>query len=170
MRTFANLIPLSNSIAPRASKARRFRVHNPYDQFRVEIDRLFEDFLPGFGTQELLNGKEGKVPSFSPRIDMEDSEEALTVVVELPGLKENEIDLDLTDDFLVITAEKKCEREGKNQFREIEYGWFERRVALPCEIDGDNVKAHLQDGHLTITLPKAAPTKNTARKISISNK
>jgi HSP20 family protein len=133
-----------------------------------DVNRLFEDFFKGpYTWPSLATERSG---GFQPRVDLSETDAELKVSAELPGLREEDIDLSLSNDALTIKGEKKEEKEEKTQgyYRvERHYGSFERTIPLPCEIESDKVDASFKNGVLTVTLPKSAKAQNALTKIAI---
>ncbi|MDD3718473.1 MAG: Hsp20/alpha crystallin family protein [Actinomycetota bacterium] len=99
---------------------------------------------------------------WAPALDMHESEDKLTVEVELPGLEAKDIDISLDDGILHIRGERKFASDVKEEnYHRIEraYGYFERNVPLPRKVDQDKVSASVQGGVLRIELPKAEEAK-----------
>lgn len=91
------------------------------------------------------------------RLDVVDREKELLVRAELPGVEKDDVDVTITGDRLLIEAEREFEEEDeKEDFyrQETGYGKLMRTVVLPVEVDIENIHAELQEGILTITLPK----------------
>lgn len=106
-------------------------------------------------------------------IDMHSDNDNIIVNAALPGLKEDDIHIDIHDDLLTISGESRVERKESEEernwhFHELRYGKFSRTVRLPESVDLDKTEATLQDGILTVTLPKAEPT--PVRKITVKAK
>ena len=96
-----------------------------------------------------------------PPVNLAEDENNFVVNVELPGMSEKDINVQLMGNQLVISGEKKFEEEKKGkEFHRVEaqYGAFSRTIALPREVRGAGVKAHCKSGVLTVTIPKEAPT------------
>lgn len=96
--------------------------------------------------------------AWAPALDMHESEDKLTVEVELPGLEAEDIDISLDDGILHIRGERKFASDVKEEnYHRIEraYGYFERNVPLPRKVDQDRVSASVNGGVLRIELPKA---------------
>ena len=130
---------------------------------RDELDRLF-DFASPTRDSGLFSG-------WTPALDVFDDKDHLTVTVELPGLKKEDINLSLHDGVLTVSGERKTEREQKEgeTFRSERYfGRFQRSVTLPTAVDGGKVNAAYKDGILTVTLPKAEEAKPKQIEVSIS--
>lgn len=144
---------------------------NPSDVFSTlhqEIDHVFNQFAGGrrkpFGQLTAGNGK------LSPRVNLSETDKEIDVTVELPGVEEKEIDVNLTDDILTIKGEKKIEAEeseGDYKIIERSYGSFERSMRLPCEVNSDKVEATFKNGVLTVKLPKSPESTAKTQKIAI---
>jgi HSP20 family protein len=132
--------------------------------FREEMDRLFESPFGSFFRSP------GSFRSWSPALDVYQDKDNFTVVVELPGLKKEEIDISLHGDALTISGERKAEeKKGKEGFRtERFYGSFQRTVTLPAAVNAKDVKASYQDGILKVVLPKAEEAKPKQIEVSVS--
>ena len=104
----------------------------------------------------------------APASEAAASEDAYKITVELPGVEENDIDLRVEDGLVSLKGEKRTEREEKGEtwfFSERQYGSFSRSFRLPPDADAEKMDAHLKDGVLTVTLPRAE--KKTPKKIVI---
>lgn len=106
--------------------------------------------------------------SWAPALDVFENEDAVTVRLEVPGVKKENFDISLHDDVLTISGERKSPtREEGESFRSERYfGAFRRSVTLPVRVKGEAVSASYQDGILTVTLPKAEEAK--PRKIQVN--
>lgn len=129
---------------------RRFDPWREFFSIRDEIDRLFDRFLttPSTTTMEF---------TWSPSVDVYETDGELVVKAELPGMSSKDVDITLTDDSLTIKGEKKQAEEvkGDNYYRrETVYGAFQRTIPLPVAVKQDKVKATFKDGVLEIRLPK----------------
>jgi HSP20 family protein len=101
--------------------------------------------------------------------DVSETDEAYLVEVELPGVKRDDIAIDLSGKDLVVTGElKQRERQGFLWHRTRRTGLFSYRVTLPEGIDADNVEASLDEGVLTVRLPKTEAVK--PRRIAVKGK
>ncbi len=106
-----------------------------------------------------------------PAVDVFEKEDKFVVKAELPGMKEDNIDVSVVGDTLSIKGEKKTETEVKNEdyYRcERSYGTFYRSIPLPSNVDVDKIEASFDDGVLEVNLPKSAKVK--PKKISVSAK
>ncbi len=103
-----------------------------------------------------------------PTLDIEETDDAVIVRAELPGLQPTDFTIETTADRLILRGEKRVESEerGRGFYRvERRYGAFVRNVALPCRVERDRAEASYRDGVLKVTLPKAETAK--ARPIQI---
>ena len=104
--------------------------------------------------------------SWSPRLDVSETEKALEVVADLPGMEKKDINVSLDGDLLTIKGEKKEVKEKKDKhYHTIERrsGSFYRALRLPSEVESDKIEANFKDGVLTLTLPKS---KEAAKKVA----
>ena len=132
---------------------------NPFSFLQQEIDRLFEGVtrnIPGFATTTM------------PSMDISETDKAIEITAELPGLEKKDVELNVADNLLTIRGEKKNEREEKNKdyhLVERSYGSFSRSFTLPPAAVVDEMKASFEDGVLTLEIPKKEEVK--PRQISI---
>lgn len=117
----------------------------------------FEDFVDRFfyGWPTVSNEKNG---SWSPRVDVHESDKEIYLDVELPGIDKKDIKVELKDNTLTISGERFDERnvEDKHSCRvERSYGHFERSFGLPDSVKSDKVSAEYKNGVLSLTVPKA---------------
>ncbi|MBP1728179.1 MAG: moleuclar chaperone Hap20 [Deltaproteobacteria bacterium] len=157
-------------VVPAEKPARELqRKESPFD----EIEHMFDDFL----------NRRFLMPSLFPRlkrpdlaevatsIDMFEEGNDLVVKAELPGIKKEDLNVDLKDNFITISGEKKSEeRTDRVDFHRVErsFGTFVRRLRLPVEIKADKVKASFSDGVLEIRMPKSEAVKQNVRKIKVT--
>jgi len=132
---------------------------------RDEVNRLFDGFLPDFPWRgDVAEG------SWSPRVDISETNGELVVVAELPGLNRDDVAVRIENNVLTLKGEKKREdeKEGTNYYRiERCCGSFTRSFALPNTVDANKVKAAFRDGVLTITLPKTEEAKGKEIPIEV---
>ena len=141
---------------------------NPVLTLHREMNRLFDDVFSGFGLSPraptLMEGR------FSwPRIELSETDKLLTVTAELPGLAEQDVNVELANGTLVIRGRKvESESDGK-VFSERFYGAFERQISLDG-VQEDKAEASFKNGVLTITLPKSEEARGRVRRIAINGK
>lgn len=134
------------------------------DSFDRQVNRLFGEFFRGVAPAE-------SVGDFAPRLNVSESEKEVKVEAELPGLDEKDIKVELDQDSLVLSGEKKALEEQKDDqwYRaEHSYGRFHRVIPLPADVDGEKAKAKFKNGVLTITLPKRPEEEAKKKTISIN--
>jgi HSP20 family protein len=130
--------------------------------FPNRVARLLGEPFAGFAPDTTV---------FNPLIDVAEQEENLIITAELPGMKKEEVELQIENGVLTIRGEKKQLKEKKTprmHVYERTYGLFERAFALPQSVDLEKVKAEFENGVLTITVPKLAQEKG--RKLQIVEK
>jgi HSP20 family protein len=130
------------------------------------IDDLLEDFFGGV----LTHREAGMI---APRFEVSETDDAVIVNAELPGMDEKNIELTLQDNVLTIRGEKKKEEETKKKdyyISERSYGRFQRSLQLGSNVNADDISASFKKGVLTVTVPKLEPEKSKARSIDIQVK
>ena len=140
-----------------------------------EIDRLFDTAFNRFGLSpfgenpNLLEGMSGSI--LKPRLDLGATEKEYTVSVEIPGVNEKDVQLEISNNTLTICGEKKQKTEEKNKsyYRvERSYGSFQRVLSLPEDADQGGVKAIFKKGLLTITIPRKALPGSKVKQVEIN--
>jgi HSP20 family protein len=119
---------------------------------REAMDRLFDDAFTS-----PLSIRDGW--SSMPAIDMYQTDDEIVVKAVLPGMKADEVQINVTGDMLTLRGEMKHEEERAWHIREHRFGHFERSIPLPTQVTSDQAKAEFENGILTITLPKAEKVK-----------
>ncbi|MBN1637104.1 MAG: Hsp20/alpha crystallin family protein [Deltaproteobacteria bacterium] len=140
------------------------------ETFHRAINQLFDDFFSGFDRSPF--GTLEDISEFSPSLNMSEDEKNVTVTTELPGMDENDININISKDTLTIKGEKKEEKEEKDKesyYRERSFGSFQRVLSLPGGIDVNKTEASFKKGVLTITMPKLEEEKKATKKIKIKN-
>jgi HSP20 family protein len=109
-------------------------------------------------------------PDFFPRFEMRESDDAITMIFEVPGVKKEDIHLDTDGGVLRIRGERKAPEGKKGEecyCSELSYGSFERSFRLSDSVDEGRVKAHHADGILELTIPKKEDKKRKAIEIKV---
>jgi HSP20 family protein len=156
-------------------------VPDVWRSFRGEMDRLFERLNRGFGFPEMRRmfdvepvwRQEGAFDLAAPAIDVTETDTAYTITAELPGISEKEVEVSITGDVLILSGEKRREREEREKNRylsERSYGAFQRVLGIPDGVDRDAIAAEFSRGVLTVTLPKSKEAQNQQKKIEIKAK
>lgn len=143
---------------------------NPLLALHYEMNRVFDDFIRGFdlapfGSNRFLD-RIGANWHW-PNVELNETEKEMTLTAELPGLDENDVDVELANGVLAISGEKKTETEDRDRlFSERYYGRFERRIPVE-NVDEDKVSATFNKGVLTVTLPKLPQPQSGIKRIAI---
>jgi HSP20 family protein len=169
------LTPRTSGYSSRGTGLTSFGGVDPFASFRREMDRLFDDFFTpaeprSFAAQ---GGGSGRGLGVWPSLEVSETEQAYTVSAELPGLDPKDVQIELRDNALTISGEKRSERneeDGGRRYSERSFGRFERTVPLEAEVDADKVEASCQNGVLKITLPKNAQARDKTRRIEIKGR
>jgi HSP20 family protein len=133
-----------------------------------EINRLFDWTLGGQRPSAGSGLLEGE---WVPAIDVAENENSVVVKAELPGMTEDDIDVNILGNTLTIKGEKKKEEEKKEQnyYRlERSYGSFQRSVTLPTAVDFEKCKASFKNGVLEIEIPKKEEAKPKQIKVNVA--
>jgi HSP20 family protein len=162
-----DLIPWGRSRTPQRYDDRRGEDPSPFLTLHREMNRLFDEAFRGFGPLGEWTGAAGLA---WPNVEVTDRDNEIRVAAELPGLDEKDVEISLEDGALSLRGEKRTEHEDSDRrYSERFYGRFERRVALPSEVDEDRAKATFKNGVLTVTLPKTERARQNVKRISISH-
>ncbi len=135
-----------------------------------EFDRLFGDW-PFFRRPELRERTASEI-AWYPRVDVFEKDNRLVTKIDLPGMKKEDVKVEVTDGHLIITGERKHEAEEKNEGfyrREREYGSFYRTVPLPEGAGVDDVRATFADGVLEVSVPLPPRAEKTPRTVEIQD-
>jgi len=138
---------------------------NRWANLRDDLDTLLElPFLTGTSRQaQLFNG-------WTPALDLYQNTDNVVAIVELPGMRKEDIEISLHDGMLTIGGERKEQTdEGQSATRtERSTGKFRRSITLPTRVDANKVNATYKDGLLTVTLPKAEEAKPKQIQVNVS--
>ena len=144
------------------------QLYSPLAQLHRDIDRMIGNVFPGIGWGRLIDIDDGLL---RPNVDVSSTDKEYNISVEVPGVDEKDVKLELTNDGqLTISGEKKQEKEqkDKNYYRvERSYGSFQRTLSLPEDASRDNINASFRNGVLTITCPRKAVSQSPAKVIEI---
>jgi len=130
---------------------------------REKMNRLFEE---SYGSRP--DDRDLISSTWTPSVDIYEKENNLTLCAELPGIKEDDIEIRIEDNTLTLKGERNFEKETKEEnYHRIEraYGTFQRTFTLPHYIDQDKIKAEHEDGILKIVMPKKSELKPRNVKI-----
>ncbi|MBO0764880.1 MAG: Hsp20/alpha crystallin family protein [Hyphomicrobiaceae bacterium] len=145
------------------------RPRDIFSAMRDDMDRLFERFEQGWPRWPTGFGRAERMTM--PELDVHESDDAVTVEAELPGVDEKDVTVTLANGVLTIKGEKKQEKEEKAEsyhVTERSFGSFERSVLLPDTIDDSKIEATFDKGVLKVSAAKKPEAVRAARKIEIS--
>lgn len=144
--------------------------------YRHDFNDLVNSFFGGLldfprvMNRDLVNSTR----QLSPKVEVEENENDVVVSAELPGIPENNIDLEVSSDgYLTISGEKKQEKKENKKgsyFSEFSYGSFTRTVPLPWDLKFEDANAEYKDGILKVVFPKSQNEQGKKKKISINHK
>jgi len=165
--------------APFATNPGWQRDQHPVTQLHQQIDRLFDDVFSAFDRPSLNStfprrAEPAITPSsiFRPQVDVSGDEKQYEITLDVPGLSEDDLAIEVKGDVLTISGETedKLEQKDKQYYRvERSYGAFQRTLSLPSDANADDIQAKLKDGVLTLTLPRSQPEQADVKRISISS-
>ena len=134
-----------------------------------EMDRMFDGF--GLGRRWSSGRREFGAGSWAPDVEVFQKSNELVIKADLPGLKKDEVSVEVTDDAITIQGERKWEHEEEREglYRsERSYGTFLRVIPLPEGAIGEQAKASFRDGVLEITMPAPPASTSKGRRLEIS--
>lgn len=139
---------------------------NPVMNLQRDVNRAFDNL---WGRMNLPFG-----PSYGARFpyaDVTETDDAIEVAVELPGVDEKDVEISLAGDVLSIRGEKKATKQEKRAgqyISERSYGVFHRTIPLPAGVDTEKVSAKFKQGVLTINLPRSEHDKTKVKRIEVT--
>ena len=128
------------------------------DPFLAAPFRLMDELMRNSG-----NG--GRVTGFTPPVDVHESEDEYLVEIDLPGVKSEDVNIEVNDSVLSLSGTRLPDETGAAQLVERPYGTFARTLTLPQGVNSDSIEASYQDGVLELRIPK--PAEQKPKKISI---
>lgn len=147
----------------------------PMMQLHREMDRLFENAYRGFDFSPLQSEFFQPLSAsglLKPQVDIGATDKEYTITVEVPGVDEKNVKVEIANNIMTIRGEKKQEKEEKesNYYRvERSYGSFQRELSLPDDASQDEVKAKFKNGVLTVTMQRKALPKSDVKKIEVKS-
>ena len=137
-----------------------------YDPYG-EMNRLLDEMMGGSAGPARSSGRQQGAPTeWAPAIDAVTKDSDVVILAELPGVKQEDVDITLHDNVLTISGERRAEQDeerGGYHIRERRYGSFRRSVALPEGIDESKISARYEDGVLEVTVKGAAVAREPKR-------
>ena len=142
----------------------RWQPFHEMDALQKDMNRMFEALAS--------NNQNSMRQSFMPLAEMEQTEDAVHLKIEVPGMKADDLDVQVTREAVMIRGERKSESKSEqNGMRrsEFHYGSFQRTIPLPIPVDNERVEGDYQDGILTLELPKLQRQENKVTKVNIGS-
>jgi HSP20 family protein len=131
-----------------------------------EMNRLFDRF---FDSPAQGNGSQAAARRWIPAMDVVETDDAFVLRADLPGLSEQDVNIELEDNVLTISGERKAEHEQKGEgYYRLERAWgaFSRSLTLPDGVEAEGIKAGFDAGVLEVRIPK--PEQQKPRKVQIT--
>jgi HSP20 family protein len=131
------------------------------DSLQGDMNRLFDRFFEG-------RGANGMSRRWIPAMDLVETDDHLVLRGDLPGMTEDDVDIEIKDNVLTVSGERKAESEEKGEgYHRVEraFGTFSRSLTLPQGVDADRVDATFDKGVLEVRIPKPAEAKPTRVQI-----
>ncbi len=133
------------------------------DPFLAAPFRLMDELMRSTG-----NGN--RVTGFTPLVDVHETDAEYLVKIDLPGVKADDVNVEVNENVLSISGARVADETGKAQLVERPYGSFVRTLTLPQGVDSDTIEAAYQDGVLELRIPKPAEQKPKRTAIGASRK
>ncbi len=142
--------------------------YNPWTEMNAlqrQLNQLFDEGVLTTSERDLQK------PSFTPSAELYETDEAVILKLELPGIKAEDVDIQATKEAVYISGERKQETTSEENGvtrSEFRYGKFSRSIGLPALIDNTKISAEYKDGILNLTLPKAEEEKHKVVKVALA--
>jgi HSP20 family protein len=136
------------------------------DSLQSDMNRLFDSF---FGGSRTANGSTGR--RWIPAMDLAETEDQLVLRADLPGISEEDVNIEVKDGVLTVSGERKAEHEEKSEgFYRVEraFGGFSRSLTLPRDVDAGAIDAGFDRGVLEVRIPKPEERRPTRVQIGTS--
>jgi HSP20 family protein len=144
---------MSNLLSERRPQAapERWQAPSDFEQVTERMHRMLEQTFRDFGLQS-----PAQQAGWLPLVDIEETDDSYVIEAELPGVKREDVNIELVGNELTISGEmKQRERKGILRRQSRRVGEFEYRVVLPHQVDPEDVEASLTDGVLSVRVPKS---------------
>jgi HSP20 family protein len=136
----------------------------------ADLERMQQRLNRLFGELSVSSYDDSEKLDFMPSAEMEETDQAILLKFEVPGLTAKDIDISVTEDSITVRGERKSEWKSEEEGvvrSEFHYGTFERMMRLPALVQSDQTHAEYMDGILKITLPKAEGERRKVVKVNI---
>ena len=149
-------------------------IHGSIQQLHREMDRMFDSFFSDRGLSSFGFDRPFATLTpaglLKPQVDIGANDKEYSITVEVPGVSEKDVTVEIANNTMTIRGEKKQEKEEKEKdyYRvERSYGSFQRVLSLPEDADQGDVKATFKNGVLTVTMPRKTLPKSEVKRIDI---
>lgn len=142
----------------------RWQPFQEMETLRHQMDKMFDEIAG-------LN-REMTTKTWSPAVELEDTNDNLILRAEVPGLEGKDLDIQVAREAVSIAGETRYENKSEERGylrSEFRYGKFQRTIPLPTAIKNDQVQAEFKNGILILTMPKAEEAKNKVVKINLAD-
>ncbi|MFA9200774.1 MAG: Hsp20/alpha crystallin family protein, partial [Cypionkella sp.] len=127
-----------------------------------QVNRLFDQMFE----RDRTGGTSLFPGGLAPALDLHADEKRVEITAELPGVREQDINITVENGMLTLSGEKRSERNDETGYSERSYGRFERSIALPSDVDEDRATADFRDGVLRVSIPRSE-AKSRGKRIAI---
>ena len=137
----------------------RWRPTNDLASLHSTMDRVFSDVFGDTFAGPSDEGEGGMAPTFYLPVDIRENDDRYVVQAPIPGFRPEDVEVAFSDGVLTITAtrrEEREDREGRYLRREIAFGNYQRRIAMPADVQAENIRARYDNGVLTIEVPRSS--------------
>lgn len=141
----------------------RLQPFQEMETLRHQMDKMFDE-LAGYNREV--------TKTWSPAVELEDTNDQFILRAEVPGLEGKDLDIQVAREAVSIAGETRYENKASERGylrSEFRYGKFQRTIPLPAAIKNDQVQAEFKNGILTLTMPKAEEAKNKVVKINLAD-
>lgn len=142
----------------------RFNPWFELDRIQRQLDHIFDETTPNINWEGISN-------SSAPAVELHEEDHSIQLKMELPGIKPEDLNIEVTEDAVSISGERKSEAQSEQRGvvrSEFRYGSFRRVIPLPSRVKNTDVTANYQDGILHLTLPKTDAERNRVVKVSLN--
>jgi HSP20 family protein len=164
-----DIIPWRRGGRRSSTPARRESGH-PMFSLQSDINHALEDFWSTFETPMMRALQSDTMDEDIPKVDVRETDQEVDVIAELPGMDEDDVEVSVADGALIIRGEKESEAEDRDEdyvLRERRFGYIERVVPLPDNLELDTAEATFKNGLLTIRIPKQAGQQSARKRVSV---
>lgn len=149
---------------------RKSAAADPIAALQRDMNQVFETFWTRFG--QPFGSLDRAWGASDTRSDVVETDEAIEISVELPGMEMQDIAVTITDDMMTVKGEKKIERQENKKgyyLSERSYGAIHRTIPLPPGVDGDKAEASFRNGVLTVRLPQTPEAQEKMKRIEVKS-